>query len=127
MTKNKFIRFIIKYKIMNKNRKKFNKNPFFLLFFLFSFSEEIRATDLIEKSGEQLFISNCNVCHKNGNNIIIPEKNLKRETLKANGMQNIEAIIYQITNGKNGMPAFGGRLKEKDIEKVADYIFKKNF
>jgi len=25
------------------------------------------------------------------------------------------------------MPAFGGRLKEKDIEKVADYILKNNF
>jgi mono/diheme cytochrome c family protein len=25
------------------------------------------------------------------------------------------------------MPAFGGRLKEKDIEKVAEYILKNNF
>ena len=112
---------------MKKNRKNFNRNVFFLLFFLFSFSEKITARDLIEKSGEQLFISNCNVCHKNGNNIIIPEKNLKLEILQANGMANIEGIIYQVTNGKNGMPAFGGRLKEKDIEKVAEYILKNNF
>ncbi len=42
-------------------------------------------------------------------------------------MANIEGIIYQVTNGKNGMPAFGGRLKEKDIEKVAEYILKNNF
>ena len=112
---------------MKKNKKNFNKNIFFFLFFLFSFSEKITARDLIEKSGEQLFISNCNVCHKNGNNIIIPEKNLRRETLKENGIENMEAIIYQITNGKNGMPAFGGRLKEKEIEKVADYVLKNNF
>ena len=106
---------------MKKNRKNFNRNTFFLLFFLFSFSEKITARDLIEKSGEQLFISNCNVCHKNGNNIIIPEKNLRQETLKANGMENIVAIIYQITNGKNGMPAFGGRLKEKYIENAVSF------
>jgi hypothetical protein len=59
--------------------------------------------------------------------ILLSEKNLRQETLKANRMENIEAIIYQITNGKNGMPAFGGRFKEKDIEKVADYILKNNF
>lgn len=112
---------------MKKNRKKFTQNAFFLLFFLFFLSEKITARDLNEKNGEQIFIYNCNVCHKNGNNIIIPEKNLKLETLKANGMGNIEAIIYQVTNGKNGMPAFGGRLKEKDIEKVADYILKTTF
>ena len=37
-------------------------------------------------------------------------------------MDNIEAIIYQVTNGKNGMPAFGGRLSEQEIEKVARYV-----
>jgi hypothetical protein len=37
-----------------------------------------------------------------GNNIIIPEKNLKKETLEANGMNTISAISYQVINGKNG-------------------------
>jgi cytochrome c6 len=32
--------------------------------------------------------------------------------------------MYQVTNGKNGMPAFGGRLKETEIESVAMYILK---
>jgi cytochrome c6 len=50
-----------------------------------------------------------------GNNIIIPEKNLK-ETLEANGMNTISAISYQVINGKNGMPAFGGRLTEKKLK-----------
>jgi cytochrome c6 len=45
--------------------------------------------------------------------------------LKANGMDNINSIIYQITNGKNGMPAFGSRLEEKEIEEIANYILKK--
>jgi mono/diheme cytochrome c family protein len=30
-----------------------------------------------------------------------------------------------VINGKNGMPAFGGRLTEKEIEDVATYVPKK--
>jgi mono/diheme cytochrome c family protein len=42
-------------------------------------------------------------------------------------MNTISAISYQVINGKNGMPAFGGRLKE-EIE-VATYVLqrKQNF
>jgi mono/diheme cytochrome c family protein len=29
-------------------------------------------------------------------------------------------------NGKNGMPAFGGRLNEKDIEKITEYILRES-
>ena len=36
-------------------------------------------------------------------------------------MNNNDAIIYQILNGKNGMPAFGGRLEIKDIEEYLRY------
>ena len=55
-------------------------------------------------------------------NVIIPEKNLKRLTLEANGMYSHEAIIYQVLNGKNGMPAFGGRLNQTEIDNVAEYV-----
>ena len=89
-----------------------------LLLFLPSTVVEARSLE----TGEKLFLKNCNVCHVGGNNIIIPEKNLRFETLKANGMDNLDAIIYQVTNGKNGMPAFGGRLNETQIEKIANYI-----
>ena len=82
------------------------------------------------ESGKEVFTKNCIACHKGGSNIIIPEKNLKRLTLEANGMYSNDAIVYQVLNGKNGMPAFGGRLKETEIENVAEYIIisaKKNF
>jgi hypothetical protein len=46
-------------------------------------------------------------------NLIIPEKNLKKEILQANGIYSQDAIKYQVLNGKNGMPAFGGRLKRR--------------
>jgi cytochrome c6 len=80
--------------------------------------------------GEKIFDSNCIACHKGGNNIVIPEKNLKKLTLEANGINNKNGIIYQVLNGKNGMPAFGERLTENEIENVAEYVLiaaEKNF
>jgi len=97
------------------------KKPILIyLFFLFFLKIPVYAKNL--EIGETLFNQNCQVCHMNGQNIIIPEKNLKKRTLEANGMDTVEAIIYQVTNGKNGMPAFGGRLTEKEIEKISSYI-----
>jgi cytochrome c6 len=95
---------------------------FFLL--VFNFSQTVYAQSL--ENGEKIFTNNCSVCHMGGNNIIIPEKNLKKETLEANGMNTIPAISYQVINGKNGMPAFGGRLTEKEIEDVATYVLQKS-
>ena len=82
------------------------------------------------EKGKNLFNLNCIACHQNGENLIIPEKNLKKEILQANGMYSLNAIKYQILNGKNGMPAFGGRLKETEIEEIANYVLlaaEKNF
>jgi cytochrome c6 len=39
-----------------------------------------------------------------------------------NGINNFSSIIYQIINGKNGMPAFGGRLNESQIQDIAYYV-----
>lgn len=115
-----------------KKRKKMKKDlaicflSFFLLVFNFSPSAQGQSLD----QGEKVFTNNCSVCHLGGKNIIIPEKNLQKETLEANGMNTISAISYQVINGKNGMPAFGGRLTEKQIEEVATYVLQqsqKNF
>jgi cytochrome c6 len=97
------------------------KNYFFFILLLFLFNLEKACAINLEK-GEKIFQVNCSVCHENGNNIIIAEKNLKKENLETNGMNSISSISYQVTNGKNGMPAFGGRLTENDIENVANYI-----
>ena len=106
------------------------------MFYLFSIlslfidcSFSLANLTLLEK-GEKIFDMNCIVCHAGGNNLIIPEKNLKKETLEENGMNTKNAISYQVLNGKNGMPAFGGRLKETEIEAVAIYVLEqstKNF
>lgn len=93
----------------------------FVSFFLI---QSVKATFL--ENGKDLFLANCSICHLNGNNIIIPEKNLKKDALEANGMSTIDAISYQILNGKNGMPAFGGRLKELEIEAIAKYVLQES-
>lgn len=105
------------------------KNIIFSVFsyFLFFGNFVTSAMALSLENGEKVFINNCSVCHIGGNNIIIPEKNLKKEALESNGMNTISAISYQVLNGKNGMPAFGGRLTEKEIEEVANYVLEKSF
>lgn len=74
------------------------------------------------QAGEEIFTSNCAACHAGGNNAIMPEKTLKADALFEYKMDNIKAITTQVTNGKNAMPAFGGRLSEDDIDNVANYV-----
>ena len=94
-------------------------------FFLIVFSLLVNNPLPLER-GEILFQKYCFQCHQNGNTILVPEKNLKKESLERTGMNSIESIRYQVKNGKNGMPAFGGKLKEEDIEKIATYILYKS-
>jgi len=83
-------------------------------------SQQAFSADL--EAGEQIFSANCSACHAGGNNAIMPEKTLKKDVLADNGMNTIEAITNQVTNGKNAMPAFGGRLADEDITNVANYV-----
>jgi len=83
-------------------------------------SQNSFAADI--ENGEKIFTANCSACHAGGNNVIMPEKTLKNDVLEANGMKSVDAITYQVTNGKNAMPAFGGRLSDSDIEDVANYV-----
>jgi cytochrome c6 len=85
-----------------------------------SLSIKVYAADV--ENGERIFTANCAACHAGGNNVIMPEKTLKKDALEKNGMNSINAITYQVTNGKNAMPAFGGRLADTDIEDAANYV-----
>ena len=76
--------------------------------------------------GEQIFSANCTACHAGGNNAIMVDKTLKKDALEENGMNSVEAIINQVTKGKNAMPAFGGRLADSDINDVAHYVLTKS-
>lgn len=72
--------------------------------------------------GSQIFKSNCMGCHMGGRNSIIAAKTLKLDALHEYLLDTPEAIISQVTNGKNAMPAFGRRLNSEQIESVAAYV-----
>ena len=76
--------------------------------------------------GEQVFSANCAACHIGGGNVVNGQRTLQQDDLKAylanynEGHE--EAIAYQVTNGKNGMPAFGPNLSAAEIADVAAYV-----
>ena len=75
-------------------------------------------------AGENIFSGNCAACHAGGQNVIMPEKTLEKAALEEylDGGFNEAAVRKQVTNGKNAMPAFGGRLSDDDIANVAAYV-----
>eukprot|EP00434_Breviolum_minutum_P005566 symbB.v1.2.004909.t1/scaffold263.1/size248082/10 len=92
----------------------------FLLGVFFAFAPAAKAADI--ENGQGIFLANCAACHAGGNNAVQPDKKLKKDALETYGMYDVERIKYQVTNGKNAMPAFGERLGPDDIEDVANYV-----
>lgn len=88
--------------------------------FTFAFSSSALAADI--SNGTKVFSGNCAACHAGGKNLVQADKNLKKDALEKYGMNSAEAIIAQVTNGKNAMPAFKGRLNSNQIEDVAAYV-----
>ncbi|MEO0969323.1 MAG: c-type cytochrome [Cyanobacteria bacterium J06639_18] len=74
-------------------------------------------------NGGKIFKANCAACHAGGVNRIMANKTLKKDALVKYNMYSREAIIYQVTNGKNAMPPFRGRLSPEEIQTVTDYVF----
>lgn len=75
-------------------------------------------------AGQQIFGANCAACHAGGQNVITPKKTLEKDALDqylVDGRSE-ESIMTLVTNGKNAMPAFGGRLDNDQISNVAIYI-----
>ena len=77
-----------------------------------------------------MFSSNCAACHIGGGNVVNGQRTLQQDDLKAylanynDGHE--EEIAYQVTNGKNGMLAFGAKLSAEDIADVASYVESKS-
>jgi len=80
--------------------------------------------------GAQVFSANCAACHTGGGNVVNAERTLKKEALTAylagyaDGPE--AAVAMQVTNGKNAMPAFGGKLSAGDIADVAAYVIEQS-
>jgi cytochrome c6 len=88
--------------------------------FTFAFSSPALAADIV--NGGKIFAANCAACHVGGKNVIVPVKGLRESDLRKYAMDSQEAIIRQVTKGKNAMPAFSGRLKPEQIADVAAYV-----
>lgn len=78
------------------------------------------AADL--SNGAKVFSANCAACHAGGNNVVNATKTLKKSDLEKYEMASLDAIQTQVINGKNTMPAFGGRLTAEQIGDVAAYV-----
>ena len=77
-------------------------------------------------NGAKIFSNSCAACHIGGGNVIMANKNLKKEALDKYAINSLEAITNQVKHGKNAMPAFGGRLNAQEIEDVATYVLEKS-
>ncbi|MEB3343219.1 cytochrome c6 PetJ [Okeania sp.] len=77
-------------------------------------------------NGKKIFQGNCNACHLGGRNTIMAQKTLKTDALNKylKGFKDdpVAAVTYQVTNGKSAMPAFGKKLKPKELEDVVAYV-----
>jgi cytochrome c6 len=92
-----------------------------------TFIQPALATEI--SNAAKIFNNNCAACHIGGGNILISEKTLKKEALSKYlenyNNDSIQAIIYQVQNGKNAMPAFKSKLSAQEILEVAGYVFQK--
>jgi cytochrome c6 len=88
--------------------------------FTFAFSRPAFAADAA--SGAKIFSANCASCHAGGKNLVQANKTLQKGALEKYGMYSEEAVITQVTGGKNAMPAFKGRLNDAQIADVAAYV-----
>ena len=78
---------------------------------------------LLKKLVERgVFQGNCAACHIGGRNNLNKKKTLSKSDLEKYDMFDTDKSIYQVTNGKNQMPAFNARLKPQQIEDVAAYV-----
>jgi len=92
----------------------------FLTAAMFTFATPALAGDAA--SGAKVFSANCAACHAGGRNVISGAKTLQKDALEKYEMNSIEAITYQVNNGKNAMPKFKGRLTDAQIDDVATYV-----
>lgn len=90
---------------------------------LFSFTFSAAATE--SESGSKIFQVNCAGCHANGGNIVRWGKTLKKQALRRNKVDSLPAVVWLVTQGKNNMPAYSGRLTSQEIDTVSKYVLRR--
>lgn len=89
---------------------------------LFSLAIVPSATAADLANGEKVFHAVCAACHLGGKNVVKASKGLKKSDLEKYDMYSAEAVRLQVNYGKAAMPAFRGRLTDRQIEDVAAYV-----
>ncbi|MGC2424469.1 MAG: c-type cytochrome [Nitrospirota bacterium] len=81
------------------------------------------AVHAAKPDGKALFEANCAVCHKNGGNIINPQKTLSKKDRENNGVRSASDIVKKMRNPGPGMTKFDKKtLPDKDAKAIAEYI-----
>ena len=76
-------------------------------------------------NGMKEFEEHCAVCHRNGGNIVNPQKTLARKVLEANGVKSTKDIIAKMRNPGPGMTKFDEKtVSNKEAKAIAEYILK---
>ncbi|MBK1990699.1 c-type cytochrome [Sphaerospermopsis aphanizomenoides BCCUSP55] len=88
--------------------------------FTFAFTSPALAADTA--AGKAVFTANCASCHAGGKNLVNAAKSLSKEDLEEYNIYSEAAIIAQVTNGKNAMPAFKDSLTTDEVANVAAYV-----
>ncbi|UCD34997.1 MAG: c-type cytochrome [Nitrospiraceae bacterium] len=74
-------------------------------------------------AGESLFKLHCAVCHRDGGNIVNPQKTLSREDREKNGVTNVEDIVHVMRNPGPGMSKFDAvTIPDEEAKKIAEYV-----
>ena len=76
-------------------------------------------------NGQKEFEEHCAVCHRNGGNIVNPQKTLARKVLQANGVKGVKEVIARMRNPGPGMTKFDEKtVSNKEAKAIAEYILK---
>ena len=76
-----------------------------------------------DTAGKALFEKNCASCHKDGGNVVNPQKTLSRYDRAANGITTADDVIKVMRNPGPGMPTFGPDvLTDDEARAVAEFV-----
>ncbi|MGV8057242.1 MAG: c-type cytochrome [Smithellaceae bacterium] len=77
-------------------------------------------------SGEKSFMKNCVACHRDGGNIVNAKKPIRRNEMKANGIETAGDIVRKMREPGPGMPKYDEKeIPDREAKAVAEYILKK--
>jgi cytochrome c6 len=89
------------------------------------------GSDITE--GKRLFLKHCALCHPNGQNVVNPDKTLRKKDLDKNGLSTINSLVRYMKNPGQGMPKLVHENQEitKDQARgvaayILDYLNKNN-